>query len=203
MSPSVENLTCPVCSATLNFEQILGRLESDRTFDRMVTLSVPLGTLVLQYLTLFTPPKQRLTNSKKLRLIAQLLPDLERRAIAHKGRDWDAPWPAWAQAIDQMLSARAADRLSLPMTGHAYLYSILAGLADKHEGAAEQQREREQRTGPRPGTVQVRGQATTVVDALPGARDPVLLALDAATRNAAPMPDAIRERLEQLKKGKS
>ena len=55
MSPSVENLTCPVCSATLNFEQILGRLESDRTFDRLIALSVPLGALVLQYLTLLIP----------------------------------------------------------------------------------------------------------------------------------------------------
>ena len=194
MSPSVENLTCPVCSATLNFEQILGRLESDRTFDRLIALSVPLGALVLQYLTLFTPPKQRLTNSKKLRLIGQLLPDLERRAITHKGRDWPAPLPLWAAAIEQMLSARANDRLTLPMTGHAYLYSIVAAQADKREGAAEQQHEQERRTGPRPATTNAPVQ---IAQALQPAPRPAAAPAPAGT---SPAVRKIREEIERKKK---
>lgn len=194
MSTSVENLTCPVCSATLNFEQILGRLESDRTFDRMVTLSVPLGTLVLQYLTLFTPPQQRLTNTKKLRLMGQLLPDLERRAITHKGRDWPAPLPVWAAAIEQMLSARANDRLTLPMTGHAYLYSIVAAQADKHEAATEQQHEQERRTGPRPATTNAPLQ---VAQALQPAPRPASAPAPAGT---SPAVRKIREEIERKKK---
>ena len=142
-----------MCSAELTFEQILGRLESDRTFDRLVQISVPLGTLVLQYLTLFTPASQRLTNTKKLRLLNQLVPCLEAKSITHKGREWDAPLAHWAQAIEQMLTARAMDRLALPMSNHSYLFTILAGMADKHEAAAEQKREQELRTGPRAPTV--------------------------------------------------
>ncbi|WP_027996495.1 hypothetical protein [Simplicispira psychrophila] len=194
VSPSVENLACPVCSATLNFEQILGRLEADRTFDRMVTLSVPLGTLVLQYLTLFTPPKQRLTNSKKLRLMAQLLPDLERRAITHKGRDWPAPLPAWAAAIEQMLSARANDRLTLPMTGHAYLYSIVAAQADKHEAAQEQQHEQERRMGPRPATTHAPVQVAQALQPAPR------LAAPATPAGPSPTVRKFREEIERKKK---
>lgn len=108
---------------------------------------------MLQYLGLFTPPKQRLTAAKKIKLILQLLPDLEREAISWKGRDWPAPRTAWAMAIDQMLAARDAQRLELPMKGHGYLFAILAGMADKFEGQAEQQREQQLRTGPRAATV--------------------------------------------------
>lgn len=198
MSPSLENLTCPVCSATLNFEQIASRLEADRTFDRLIAVSVPLGNIVLQYLTLFTPAKQRLTNSKKLRLIGQLLPDLERRAITHKGRDWPAPLPLWAAAMEQMLSARANDRLTLPMTGHTYLYSILAAQADKQEGAAEQQREQERRTGPRPATANANANAPVqLAQALQPAPRPSAAPAPAGT---SPAVRKIREEIERKKK---
>jgi hypothetical protein len=126
--------------------------QDQRALARLASVSIPLGARVLQYLALFTPPKQRLTSAKKIKLILQLLPDLERQAITHKGRDWEAPLAAWAQAIDQMLAARDAQRLELPMKGHGYLYAILAGMADKHEASAEQQREQQLRTGPRAAT---------------------------------------------------
>lgn len=203
---AAENLTCPVCSATVNFEQLLGRLETDRTFDRLIAVSVPLGTLVLEYLTLFAPAKQRLTQTKKLRLIAQLLPDLERRAITHKGRDWDAPLPAWAAAMDQMLAARANDRLALPMTGHGYLYSVVAALANQHEGAAEKRSEEERRTGPRAaathGPVAVgqalAGPATAPALSLPR---PMPAAAPAGPPALSPTVRRMREEIERRKKG--
>ena len=180
LSIAPEKLSCPVCSAELTFEQILGRLESDRTFDRLVQISVPLGTLVLQYLTLFTPASQRLTNTKKLRLLNQLVPCLEAKSITHKGREWDAPLAHWAQAIEQMLTARAMDRLALPMSNHSYLFTILAGMADKHEAAAEQKREQELRTGPRAPTV---NGPTSVADLVQPPAAPA-----AVRRPAAPVP---------------
>ena len=77
---------------------------------------------------MFQPPKQRLTSAKKLKLLQQLLPDLERKTITHKGRDWPAPLDAWAQAFDQMLERRAAGTLELPMKSHGYLYAVPDGM---------------------------------------------------------------------------
>lgn len=195
-------MACPACGSELSLEHLLGSADDERAFARLVALSVPLAHLVVRYIALFAPPKQRLTLRKKVRLIAQILPDLQRGAITHKGRDWAAPQAAWAQGIDQMLGARDAGRLDLPMTGHGYLYAILAAQADKAEATQEQQREQAQRLRQQPGPVQVRGQAVAVGDVLaaaPAGRDPALAALDAATRNAAPMPDAVRQRLAALR----
>ena len=148
----MSDLSCPTCGSELHLAVLFAHEQDQRALARLASVSIPLGARVLQYLALFTPPKQRLTAAKKIKLILQLLPDLERQAITHKGRDWEAPLAAWAQAIDQMLAARDAQRLELPMKGHGYLFAILAGMADKHEASAEQQREQQLRTGPRAAT---------------------------------------------------
>lgn len=166
MTKAVETISCPVCRTELSLEQITGHLDDERAFARLVALTVPAARAVVAYVNLFTPPKQSLTLRKKVRLIQQLLPDLRRAAITHRGRDWSAPQEAWEQAIEQMLAACAAGRLDLPMKNHAYLYTILMGMADKAEGAAEAQalveRQQAARAVPAAATVHVRGQAMTI-----------------------------------------
>jgi len=190
----VNDITCPACGAEFDLTVAFACEEERRAFARLASVSIPLGTRVLKYIALFTPPKQRLTSAKKLKLLMQLLPDLERKVITHKGRDWTAPLDAWAQAIDQMLAARDAQRLELPMKGHGYLYAVLAGMADKHEA----------RLRPRRDTVQVRGQALEIgaaLDVVYGGKDPALAAIDQSERNAAPIPAHLRERMQQIKRG--
>ena len=200
----MNDITCPACGAEFDLTVAFSCEEERRAFARLASVSIPLGTRVLKYIALFTPPKQRLTSAKKLKLLMQLLPDLERKAITYKGRDWTAPLDAWAQAIDQMLAARDAQRLELPMKGHGYLYAVLAGMADKHEAAQEAKREEDARLRPRRDTVQVRGQALEIgaaLDVVYGGKDPALAAIEQRERNAAPMPAHLRARLDQLKKG--
>ena len=200
----MNDITCPACGAEFDLTVAFSCEEERRAFARLASVSIPLGTRVLKYIALFTPPKQRLTSAKKLKLLMQLLPDLERKAITHKGRDWTAPLDAWAQAIDQMLAARDAQRLELPMKGHGYLYAVLAGMADKHEAAQEAKREEDARLRPRRDTVQVRGQALEIgaaLDVVYGGKDPALAAIDQSKRNAAPIPAHLRERMQQIKRG--
>lgn len=199
-----QDIACPVCGTELTMAQLFTSEDTQRAFARLAIVSVPLGARVLQYITLFAPPKTRLTVPKQVKLILQLLPDLERKAITHRGRDWAAPLSCWAQAIDQMLATREAGRLDLPMKGHGYLYSILVGLADKVEASAEAQAEAQRRSAAPVATFQVRGEAMPMDQALNqvfGGRDPALAKLDHDATRAAPMPDAVREKLAALRQG--
>ena len=135
------DVACPVCATEFDLATLLATEEERRALVRLVAISSPLRARLSQYLQLHKPPKQRLTGPKAVRLMEQLLPDLERGSIAWKGRDWPAPVPAWCAAIDQLLSKRAAATLDLPLKGHGYLYAVLAGMADKQEAAQEQERE--------------------------------------------------------------
>ncbi len=204
MTKAHDTIGCPICGTELTLAQIITHEDARLAFARLVAVSVPVGALVMQYITLFAPPKTRLTIPKQARLVLQLVPDLERQAITHKGREWLAPLPAWGQAIEQMMGARDAGRLELPLSGHGYLYAVLAGLADKREGAMERQREAERRgPPPRQDTVQVRGHTMSIgqgLDTVYGGRDPALAKIENDGKAAAPMPDAVRERLAVLRK---
>ncbi|MES2948658.1 MAG: hypothetical protein V4858_08960 [Pseudomonadota bacterium] len=195
---SQQDIACPVCGTELTLAQLFTHEDTQRAFARLASVSIPLGARVLQYCTLFAPPKTRLTVAKQVKLILTLLPDLERQAINHRGREWAAPIAAWAQAIDQMLTARDTGRLDLPMKGHGYLHSILMGLADKVEATAEAQAAVEARTAPRQDTVQVRGQSMPIgvaLAALNSSLDATSAKLIADRANAAPMPEATRQHI--------
>ena len=193
------DLSCPVCGTELDLAVLFAHEGDQRALARLAAVSIPLGGRVLQYLGLFTPPKQRLTAAKKIKLILQLLPDLERGAISWKGRDWAAPREAWAMAIDQMLAARDAQRLELPMKGHGYLYAILTGMADRFEGQAEQQREQELRTGPRAATVNGPKSVADLVQAPAPAAAPRPAPAAPAPAGVSPMVRAMRAEIERKK----
>lgn len=201
----MSDLSCPVCGTELDMAVLFSSETDQRALARLAAVSIPLGTRVMQYITLFQPPKTRLTAAKKIKLMLQLLPDLERKAITFKGREWNVPLDAWALAFDQMQASRDTGRLELPMKGHGYLYAVLSGMADKFESQAEQQREADRRAPPRQDTVTVRGDTLSIGEALQvvhGGKNHVLAKLDEATRNATPMPEAARAFQARLKEGK-
>jgi len=201
------DLSCPVCRADITIEQLFSSEEAQIAFNELVRISIPMGLCVLAYLTLFAPAKNRLNVSRKVNLINELLPDLRRQSITRSGRDWMAPPSAWSQAIEQMEAARDAGRLQLPLTSHAYLYTILQGIAEKWEGKAEAQREADRRGGAHHERVQLRGESVAVADAMDSALanlkravDPALAKLQADAKSAAPMPPAVREQIAAIKR---
>lgn len=186
------SICCPVCSAELTIEQLFAHAEDRQAFARLATLSLPLGSKVLQYISLFAPAKNRMAIARKVKLIEELLPDVARGAIERKGREWKTSHDDWRTAIDRLLSARDAGKLSLPLTSHAYLYETLLSLTDKVERVKEATRERDLRdrrpVGAQPGPT-----------LLSAAIDPALAKIDKDNSRAVPMPAAVRERIAELR----
>lgn len=193
------DLSCPVCGAEFDLAVLFKSEESRKTFERLTASCSPLRDRLAQYAALAKPPKHKLGTDKSLRIIKTMLPDIERGAITWKGRDWAAPLSAWAQAIDQMLAQRDAGRLELPMKGHGYLYAILAGMADRFEGQAEQQREQELRTGPRAATVNGPASVADLVQAPAPAAAPRPAPAAPAPAGPSPLVRAMREQIAKKK----
>ena len=193
------DLSCPVCGAEFDLAVLFKSEESRKTFERLTASCSPLRDRLAQYAALAKPPKHKLGTDKSLRIIKTMLPDIERGAITWKGRDWAAPLSAWAQAIDQMLAQRDAGRLELPMKGHGYLYAILAGMADKFEGQAEQQREQELRTGPRAATVNGPKSVADLVQAPAPAAAPRPAPAAPTPAGMSPTVRAMRQQIEARK----
>lgn len=201
----MSDLHCPVCGAEPDLATVFAAHVDQQALERLINVGFPIGSYLLRYVALHKPDKQVLTLRKKFKLLAQLLPDLEREAINRNGRDWMAPKANWALAIDQMASTAQAGTLGLPLKGHGYLYAVLQGLADRAEAAQERQAEADKRTGAAAPTVTVRGQAMPMGQAIAqvfGGRDPALAALDERDRAAAPMPADVREKLSAMRRAK-
>lgn len=77
--------------------------------------------------------------AKLTKLLEELVPMMRDGKIEHKGSVWPAPQAYWEQAIRQMLDTR--ESLKLPIKTHGYLFSIIAGYADKAKGKTEKQTE--------------------------------------------------------------
>ena len=130
-------LTCSACQAEQSLEAMVGREADARALAAFIEANVPLGAVLVRYFGLFRPAKRRLSMARTVALFQDLQPDLGRGAVTRKGRDWAAPLDLWRAAIEQVLANRDKGALTLPLSGHGYLYEVIVGLADKAEGAAE------------------------------------------------------------------
>ncbi|WP_218241549.1 hypothetical protein [Comamonas fluminis] len=191
------SMACPVCRTELSIAQLFISEEAQRTFNRLAVLSIPLGVRVLRYLTLFTPPKTRLTQDKQLKLIEQLLPDLERGAITVGGLDFQAPKGLWDMAFDRVFAVADDGKLSLPLTGHGYLYSTIRDQSNKAAAKAEVQTEQDRRNTPQRGPLQINGGLTSIGAAL-GNQDPALADMEQRSSQAVKPSNEIRKRIAEI-----
>lgn len=142
------HVTCPTCNES--FPIVAGFLESDgKRFGVLLAGMEPaLGRAVVEYLALFTPAKQKLRLAKAVKLVAAL-DALVREGSVCRDERGGVRRPAtpshWVAGIEQMLEQRA--RLTLPLLNHHYLRSVVFGIADQADAAAERRREADKRAG--------------------------------------------------------
>lgn len=197
---------CSTCGAEESLDSLLLRMIDDDVvrglIANVVTASLPLGGVVVRYLRLHKPPKQKLRMTAVAKLLQELVPDMQRSVIERNGRGWAVTAEDWKGAFQAVFDAVERGTLKTPLQGNGYLYTVLMRKSDKAEAVAESQQEQESRLRPKRDTVQVRGETMSMGAALQvmyGDANPVLAKLDEATRVAAPMPAAARAFQAQLK----
>jgi len=130
------NLICPCCQAVYPIEAALNDIAGRQAIAAAFKLT-PFGDLLLGYTRLFTPPKRALSNLRTAKLIEELLPMIREAKIERGGRIWSAPQDYWAMGLNEILAKR--DNLTLPLKGHGYLLTIIAGYSEKAEAKKEAQ----------------------------------------------------------------
>lgn len=140
---------CPVCGAEESLDALLMRMIDDAEarglIADVIALSLPLGKDVLRYLRLHKPAKQRLRMATARKVLAELVPDIQRVSIERKGRIWAVSGDSWKAAFQIVFDQADRGALMLPLEGNGYLYGVLAKLADRQEADIEQQREQDRR----------------------------------------------------------
>lgn len=128
-------LNCPACGATASLDVLIGNDGAREAVMTALKLPAPIGKLLVQYVALFRPAQRQLSFDRVANILGELLPMIEAGRIERSGRQWPAPLDYWKAALEDMLAKR--DRLTLPLKGHGYLLEVIAGMANKAEGAQE------------------------------------------------------------------
>lgn len=178
--------TCTVCGAEEGLDALLHRMIDDDTVRRLIAQvvndSLPLGALVLRYLRLHKPARQRLRMKIVAQLLAELVPDITRGRIERSGRSWVCDGDGWKAALQAVFDAQDKGTLGLPLQGNGYLYQVLMNMADKTEAVAEKQTDAVRRgRGHTAGAQPVGAVLDQLLDQAPAAPPPVA---------AAPRPPA-------------
>lgn len=132
-------LACPACGAEMTLDVLLNVEGAREAVLAALALPAPLGKLLVQYLTLFRPPKRQLSWERVATLLTDLALPIAEARLERGGRVWPAPLEVWRAALEEIVTKR--DKLTLPLKSNGYLFEIVVGLAHKAEGAKETLRE--------------------------------------------------------------
>ncbi|MBN9339135.1 MAG: hypothetical protein ABT02_10080 [Comamonadaceae bacterium SCN 68-20] len=175
--------TCPSCGAEESLDVMFSRMVDDdivrRAIHDVVIKSLPLGAMLLRYIRLHKPPKQRLRMTRLRELLSELAGDMARNVIERHGRTWAVTNDDWRGAFEAVFTAADKGTLRLPLQSNSYLYQVLSRQADEVEAAQEEKREQERRNA---GRAHSSAAPTNVGELLAAAAPP----------SAAPRPAAYR-----------
>ena len=191
-------LTCPSCGAEMPMEVCLAHEEMREAAYEIMKLTLPEAALLLRYVGLFRPAKNKMRLPRVAQLIREILPHMiGGQAVKHKGCELAVPIELWRSGLEAMLAKADQGKLSLPLTSHGYLFTILGDLVEKYEAALEREREQERKHGPRSGAnVGLQHVSERPIE---HPIDPELKKIKSA--KADPIPAAVREQFNALKKG--
>ncbi|SDK30880.1 hypothetical protein [Billgrantia gudaonensis] len=139
---------CPECGMSADLAAFVTQGEHNQALAAALEIPAILGPRVVRYLGLHRPPSRALAGAKAVRLLAELRDTITSGRIERKGVSRPAPLQAWIAAFDQILERPPS---KLPLSGHGYLYEVVATEADRLDAQAEKQREEAARSGAKPG----------------------------------------------------
>lgn len=136
--------TCPECGMSGDMAAFVTQGEHNQALAAALEMPAMLSSRIVRYLGMFRPASRALASAKSARLLSELKDTITSGVIERKGVTREAPLKVWVMAFDQLLERPPSN---LPLSGHGYLYEVVANCADRHAGDVEKQREEQARSG--------------------------------------------------------
>ena len=136
--------TCPECGMSGDMAAFVTQGEHNQALAAALEMPAMLSSRIVRYLGMFRPASRALASAKSARLLGELKDTITSGVIERKGVTREAPLKVWIMALDQLLERPPSN---LPLSGHGYLYEVVANCADRHAGDVEKQQEEAKRSG--------------------------------------------------------
>jgi hypothetical protein len=135
---------CPECGSARAVAEFLADTREREALAAALRIDPRLAEPLLDYLALFAPPGRKIQTRKLVRLLTELCELLAPAQVTRNGVTCPAPVDYWRRAMEEMVTRRGG--LTLPLSGHGYLQTVVFGLASKAGAVAERRAEEALRT---------------------------------------------------------
>lgn len=125
---------CHNCGATASLDMLVSTNAAGQAFAAAFDVPSELKPLMIKYLGLFRPADKALAFGRAATLLNQITPYINDGKLTFNKITTDAPLGAWAWGIEQVLIARDAGTLTLPLSTHNYLYKVVQGYDYRKHG---------------------------------------------------------------------
>ena len=146
--PSPALLVCPSCGTQADLAVFMMQPEFADSVRLCLDLLGARGDVMMGYLGLFKPAKQRMTPAKLKVALGGLVPMMQQGTFERNGNTYTATREAWVAGMQAVLAQRAT--IVPPLGSHAYLLAVMAGMmdsaSDKAIKQADDKRDTERRT---------------------------------------------------------
>lgn len=121
-------LSCPKCGTT---GDILLFVEAEQTRQtlRKLFAATPVGLLVLRYVELHRPLHNAMNPARWNRLAVEVHELIEAGSLPYQGKAIPAGLAAWQYAVEEAYRQKEAGTLTLPLSGHGWVTSVIARYA--------------------------------------------------------------------------
>lgn len=124
---------CPCCGSTNSLETLIAFDDARDVLSLLLSVDQRLTRPLIRYIALFRPEKTDLSWSRTIKLLNELVPDIQAQKIARNGQLFNAPINAWLWAIEQIFIKQ---NLKRPLKSHGLLYEIISSW--QGQGCTEQ-----------------------------------------------------------------
>jgi hypothetical protein len=116
---------CPECGTARALPEFLADAAARAALAAALACPAELARLVVPYLNLHAPAGRRLRMAKLARLLEELAARFGAGTVTRGRETVAAPPAAWQRGLEEVLAAREAGTLTLPLAGHGYLDDVV------------------------------------------------------------------------------
>lgn len=118
-------LRCPNCGSAGDAELFLSAA-ADRAAWLRVLGRTAVGLAVLQYVQLHKPLTREMSPARHNKLVIEVLDLIDAGVIVRNSQSYKTPPEAWVWAISEAIKQRDDGKLTLPLSGHGWIYAVLS-----------------------------------------------------------------------------
>lgn len=143
------DLPCPCCGSINSLEAYLAGQSQGEAIAAALKAHATLAPSLMSYMRLHNTPRRKPAISKTARLLTELCEMVAQNRVKRGHNTYQTTAELWRECMEEVVerARMPGSTLSLPLKGHGYLLSVIAGKCEQLAAAVEARREASRSTG--------------------------------------------------------